>query len=170
MISVIIPTLNDEAALGRALQPLVAAAITGLVREVIVADGGSSDATLEVADDAGCRMLTASGDAAARAREAAGAARSDWVMILTPDAQLLTGWETAVRDHLERRPGEAAFIPSLERGGGTFLGRLRGLFGRGGGVPAVIMPRSACAAGAPSGRKRRLEACAIVLKGGESVG
>src|SRR5665213_2569342 len=98
MISVVIPTLNDEAVLGRALQPLVAAAVAGLVREVIVVDGGSSDATLEIADDAGCRILARGGEGAARAREAAATARSDWVMILDPRTQLLPGWERAVQD------------------------------------------------------------------------
>ena len=53
MISVVIPTHDDEAVLGRTLGPLVAAAVAGLVREVILADGGSVDATLDIGEDAG---------------------------------------------------------------------------------------------------------------------
>jgi glycosyltransferase involved in cell wall biosynthesis len=164
VISVVIPTLNDEAVLGRALQPLVAAAVAGLVREVIVADGGSNDATLEIADDAGCRILASAGDGAARAREAAATARSDWVMILDPCTQLLPGWERAVRDHLERGSGQSAFMPSLDPDSGSFLGRARGLFGRGGQVPVLIAQRGGYAAGKPIGPMRKLAARAVVLK------
>ena len=45
MISVVIPTLNAEATLAATLAALVPAAVDGLVREVIVVDGGSSDRT-----------------------------------------------------------------------------------------------------------------------------
>jgi glycosyltransferase involved in cell wall biosynthesis len=164
MISVVIPTLNDEAVLGRALQPLVAAAVAGLVREVIVADGGSSDATLEVADDAGCRILAGAGDGAARAREAAATARADWVMVLDPRAQLLPGWERAVQDHLERGSGRSALMPSLDPDGGSFLGRVMSLFGRAGPTPVLIAPRKGYAAGEPIGPTRKLAARALVLR------
>ena len=43
MISVIIPTLNSEIVLAHTLAALVPAAAEGVVREVIVVDGGSSD-------------------------------------------------------------------------------------------------------------------------------
>jgi glycosyltransferase involved in cell wall biosynthesis len=164
VISVIIPTLNDEAVLGRALHPLVTAAVSGLVREVIVTDGGSSDATAEIADDAGCRILSGSGDRETRTREAAGAARGDWLMILDPRAQLLPGWDKAVRDHIDRRPGQAGAMPALDPDGGSFLGRLKGLFGKGGPAPVLLVERGAYVSGERVGRVRRLAACAIVLK------
>ena len=164
MISVIIPTLNDEAVLGRALHPLVTAAVAGLVREVIVTDGGSSDATAEIADDAGCRILTGAGDREARAREAAETARGDWLMILDPRAQLLPGWDRAVRDHLDRWPGQAAVMPALDPDGGSFLGRLKGLFGRKGPAPVLLVERRAYASGDQAARLRRLPACAVMLK------
>ncbi len=134
------------------------------MREVIVADGGSSDATLEIADDAGCRILTPPGNDAARAQAAAVTARAEWVMILDPRAQLLPGWERAVRDHLERGPGQAAFMPSLDPDEGSFLGRVRGLFGRGGPAPVVIATRAVYAAGGPVGPMRKLAARAVVLQ------
>ena len=52
MISVIIPTLNAESGLAAALSALVPAMVDGLVREVIVVDGGSTDRTLAIADTA----------------------------------------------------------------------------------------------------------------------
>jgi glycosyltransferase involved in cell wall biosynthesis len=58
MISVIIPTLNHERALPRCFDSLIPAAVRGVVREVIVADGGSSDGTLAIADAAGAHVVT----------------------------------------------------------------------------------------------------------------
>ena len=60
MISVIIPTLNAEATLPVTLAALVPAAVGGLVREVIVVDGGSSDRTADVTDHAGASLVKAS--------------------------------------------------------------------------------------------------------------
>jgi glycosyltransferase involved in cell wall biosynthesis len=95
MISVVIATLNDEARLGQALEPLVAAAVRGVVREVVVADAGSTDATLEIAEDAGCRVVTDGLDAAKAA------AKSDWLLILDPGARLRPDWEERARAHVE---------------------------------------------------------------------
>ena len=57
MLSAIIATHESERALVPTLAALVPGAMAGLVREVIVADGGSRDATAEVADVAGCRFM-----------------------------------------------------------------------------------------------------------------
>ena len=53
MISVVIPALNAERTLPSTLTALVPAAVDGVVREVIVADGGSTDHTRQIADHAG---------------------------------------------------------------------------------------------------------------------
>jgi glycosyltransferase involved in cell wall biosynthesis len=162
MISVVIPTLNDEAALGRVLQPLVPAAVAGLVREVIVADAGSTDATLEIADDAGCTILNLEGPSDARVRSAAARAKGAWVMILEPRVQLLPGWEEPVRAHIESGTGRAAFAPMLDPDAG-FLGKLAGAFAGPGPARVILATREACAAGGvkPS---RRLGASAILLR------
>ena len=168
MISVVIPTLNDEAVLGRSLQPLVWAAVSGLVREVIVADAGSTDATLEIADDAGCRILNGEGAREARVRAASAGAAGDWVMILEPWAQLLTGWEGPVRAHIERRSGHAAFAPLLDPGAGALARRLIGLLGRPRVPPVLLATREACAAGRVRGA-RRLNVYALSLRAGDRV-
>lgn len=47
MISVVIPTLNPDNRLQAAMAALVPAAVTGLVREVILVDGGSANGRAE---------------------------------------------------------------------------------------------------------------------------
>ena len=54
MLSVVIATQDSERALLPTLAALVAGAAAGLVREVIVADASSRDATVAIADEAGC--------------------------------------------------------------------------------------------------------------------
>jgi cellulose synthase/poly-beta-1,6-N-acetylglucosamine synthase-like glycosyltransferase len=97
MLSVVIATFDSERVLVPTLAMLVPAAMSGIVREVIIADGGSTDATLEVADVAGCTVLASSAPLAQRLREAAAAARSPWLMFLRPGTVLDTTWldETA---------------------------------------------------------------------------
>jgi len=79
MLSVVVPTFDSERALVPTLAMLVPAAMSGIVREVIIADGGSTDATLEVADvaDARCSRLGAVGAAAARGRRRGTGALAD---------------------------------------------------------------------------------------------
>ncbi|MDB5469427.1 MAG: glycosyl transferase family 2 [Caulobacter sp.] len=89
MISVVIPTLDAARTLPVTLASLVGAAVEGLVKEVLVADAGSADATLEIADDAGAKVVR-DGVAAACA-----AARGDWLLILEPGVKLSPDWETA---------------------------------------------------------------------------
>ena len=92
MLSIIIPTRESERALVRTLAVLVAGAAAGVVREVIVADSGSADATAEIADIAGCQILVSDAPLAARLREAASGARAPWLMFLRPGTMLDATW------------------------------------------------------------------------------
>ncbi len=120
MISVIIPTLNAEATLGGTLSALVPAAVDGLVREVIVVDGGSADRTKEIVDQAGAQLL---GERAERGRQlAAGAAKArfPWLLFLHADTVLEPGWERETSRFMERvdtgdhPPSAAAFRFALD--------------------------------------------------------
>lgn len=98
MLSVIIPTLNSERGLIVSLPALVPGAMSGVVREVMLADGGSTDTTLAIADGAGCVVRGAPAPLGRRLREAAAAARSPWLMFLRPGTVLEPGWvEDAAR-------------------------------------------------------------------------
>jgi hypothetical protein len=150
VISVVIPTLNNEAVLGRTLSGLVPAAVSGLVREVIVADGGSTDATLDIAEDAGCVILAGQPGAEERTRAAARKAQSEWLMVLGPQVQLLPGWELVVRQHVETRAGEGARLPLTPVGAAGWLASV--LAGRSGSDVLVVQR----AGFAQDGRPRRL--------------
>jgi glycosyltransferase involved in cell wall biosynthesis len=111
VLSVVIPTLNSERVLVPTLAMLVPGAMSGLVREVIIADAGSTDETLEVADIAGCTALSSSEPLAARLRAAAAVARSPWLMFLRAGAVLDTTWmdeTTRFIEESDRSDGSAA--------------------------------------------------------------
>lgn len=121
MISVIVPTLNAEATLARTLTALVSAAVEGLVREVIVADGGSTDRTAQIADEAGATLIDCAGGGRGRQLIAgASAARFAWLLFLHADTELEPGWEREVTAFLEavdcgkRPPAAAAFRFALD--------------------------------------------------------
>jgi glycosyltransferase involved in cell wall biosynthesis len=111
MLSVIIATRESERPLVRTLAALVSGAAAGVVREVIVADGQSRDATVEVADIAGCRVLVGDDRLGSRLSAAAASARAPWLMFLRPGVILDATWiDETVRfmDDNERRDPELA--------------------------------------------------------------
>jgi glycosyltransferase involved in cell wall biosynthesis len=122
MISVVIPTLNAERLLPRCFDSLIAAAVRGVVREVIVADGGSCDGTLAIADAAGAHIVTAGKDRAAQMTAGAAVAKSDWLLFLYPETSLEPGWEMEAESFIDQavmeRPRAAVFRFALEDFGG----------------------------------------------------
>jgi rSAM/selenodomain-associated transferase 2 len=102
MISVVIPVLNDESVLPATLTALVPAAVEGIVREVIVVDGGSKDASAEIADRAGADVITSPTGRGAQLRAGAKAARHPWLLFLNADTVLDAGWEREADQFMER--------------------------------------------------------------------
>jgi rSAM/selenodomain-associated transferase 2 len=101
-LSVVIPALDEaeriETAIRGAFDPPLDADATTL--EVIVVDGGSADATAQVAAAAGARVLRSE---RGRARQLAAGVRAsdgDVVLFLHADTRLPAGWRAAVRDAL----------------------------------------------------------------------
>src|SRR3954452_5297584 len=92
MFSVIIATHDSERPLVHTLSALVPGATGGLVREVIVADGQSTDETEQVADYAGCVFFSSGEPLGGRLMAAAQRARGDWLMFLRPGAGPRARW------------------------------------------------------------------------------
>lgn len=95
MISVVIPTLNAAATLPTTISALVPAAVDGLVKELIVTDGGSTDATLVIAEDSGARLVEGPSGRGTQLIAGCAAARGDWLLVLHADTRLAAGWEGA---------------------------------------------------------------------------
>ncbi len=120
MISVVIPTNNEAPQLERALQPLVAASMGGLVKQVIVADAGSTDDTLALAESAGCEITQSAQGRAKQMRAGASVAKGKWLLFLYADTVLREGWITEVEAFLQQpqaRKRAAAFRLSFADAG-----------------------------------------------------
>ncbi|MCR9220346.1 MAG: TIGR04283 family arsenosugar biosynthesis glycosyltransferase [Alphaproteobacteria bacterium] len=100
-LAVVVPTLNAEAAIGRALQAL-AAPTPGIDLDVLVVDGGSTDATLDEAQRYGARILSAEGGRGPQLAAGAEAALGDWLLFLHADTTLPPNWPEIVRDFAAR--------------------------------------------------------------------
>lgn len=106
MITVVIPTLNAEAGLADTLIALVPAAVAGLVREVIIVDAGSQDATKRIASEMGATVLAATPSRGGQLDLGARSARMPWLLFLHADTVLEPGWEREAADFMQRVDGQ----------------------------------------------------------------
>jgi glycosyltransferase involved in cell wall biosynthesis len=109
MISVLIPTQNSERLLVPTLASLVAGSAAGIVREVLLVDGGSTDGTEKIADAAGCVFVKGEAREGARLKSASANTRGTWFLFLDPGAVLEEGWQREVMHFMDttERTGEA---------------------------------------------------------------
>ena len=104
MISVVMTTLNSQRDLIGALSPLVPGSVEGLIHELIVCDGGSTDGTLEILEEAGAVMVDGGEeDAVARAK-------GPWLLIIQPTSRLTYEWIEPVRRYLETGGGAKRLV------------------------------------------------------------
>ena len=108
-ISIIIPALDAETVLPLCLAGLMPGLETGLIREVIVVDGGSEDQTRRIADGAGATVLHAPAPGrAAQMQHGAAQARGDWFLFLHADTALSRDWAERAKTHMSERRSNAA--------------------------------------------------------------
>jgi rSAM/selenodomain-associated transferase 2 len=109
MLSIVIPTLNSERGLGATLEALVPGALSGLVSQLVISDGGSSDATLTIADAVGADVVTGTAGRGPQLARGAEAARGRWLLFLHADTVLAPNWPDRTRQFIdEAGPGRAA--------------------------------------------------------------
>jgi glycosyltransferase involved in cell wall biosynthesis len=115
MLSIIIATKDSERALVPTLAALVPGAMAGLVSEVVIADGGSSDDTSVVAEHAGCNFVTAGGPLAHQLNAGAAKAKAPWLLFLQPGTVLEATW-TSDAQRFVQRPANADAAAVFRRG------------------------------------------------------
>lgn len=96
IISVIIPTLNEEKALKAAIDAAEANRV-----EIIVSDGGSEDATLVIAENSANTILSSTSGRGVQMNAGAAVATGDILLFLHADTELPQGWEDEVVETLQ---------------------------------------------------------------------
>lgn len=93
-LSVIIPTLDAAATLPTTLAALAEG--RALIGEIIVADGGSRDATASIAAGEGARVVTSARGRGAQLAAGADAATGEWLLFLHADTRPEPSWAADV--------------------------------------------------------------------------
>lgn len=118
MLSVVIPTLNAEKMLLRTLSGLMDGVFDGVVKEVIVVDGGSTDATRRLADEAGVTVLVTQKGRGHQLRTGGAHAKCSWLLFLHADTVLSKEWSREVQKFVKAqrgsKPHAAAFNFALD--------------------------------------------------------
>jgi rSAM/selenodomain-associated transferase 2 len=103
-ISVVIPTLNAAATLALTLAAL------GGVSEIVIADGGSTDATVEAAEAAGARVVVSPRGRGSQLAAGIESATEDWLLLLHADTRLQPEWREEAAVHMRQSPAKAAYF------------------------------------------------------------
>lgn len=170
-ISVVIPTLNAGAELPGSLGSLIEGLAEGLLREVVISDGGSTDATLTLAEEAGARLVSGPASRGGQLRRGCAQARGDWLLILHADTQLSPGWAPVVAAHLREGQGQAGYFQLRFRAKGVWPFVVAGwanlrarLFGLPYGDQALLIRRDAYFAAGEYPDQPLLEDVALVRR------
>lgn len=129
-ISVIIPTLNEEANLGQTLERVR----DGFNVEAIVVDGGSTDSTRSIVPD----CLSCLDGRASQQNMGAKAASGELLLFLHADTELPEGWDWIVRDTLSDPTvalGAFSFKVRESFPGRTFIENTANWRSKSGGMP-----------------------------------
>ncbi|SLN38734.1 PGL/p-HBAD biosynthesis glycosyltransferase/MT3031 [Roseovarius litorisediminis] len=134
-LSVVIPTLNAATALPACLGALIEGLEAGLIRELIISDGGSDDGTLQLADEAGAVIVQGAASRGRQLRHGAEISQGDWLLFVHADTILPAGWSGMIREHMTtEQPAHfrlsfdvSGLMPGLVAGWANLRSRLLGL-------------------------------------------
>lgn len=94
MLSIVIPALNAESTLAATLESAFRPRVPDL--DVVVVDGGSTDATRHIAEAHEARVIDCAPGRGRQLAAGAEAARHDWLLFLHADTVLPLDWEKTV--------------------------------------------------------------------------
>ena len=99
-LSVVIPVLNGAEVLPGCLGALIEGVEAGLIRELVISDGGSTDASLQIARQVGAIVVQGPASRGGQMRRASDVAQGDWLLFLHADTVLPAGWAAVVSQHM----------------------------------------------------------------------
>lgn len=99
-ISIVIPVKNEAATIRASLEELS----SGENIERIVVDGGSTDDTVRLAEEAGCRVIKSAPGRGTQMNAGAAAASGEILLFLHADTLLPVGYDSHVRRFLDKAP------------------------------------------------------------------
>lgn len=136
-VSVVIPTLDAARTIAPCLTALVEGLQDGLLRDLVIADGGSADGIAAIAEALGATLVQAPRGRGGQIAAGIAAARGDWLLVLHADTVPEPGWTAAVRRHIAAGPGRAGhfalrfdapgLLPALVAGWANLRARAFGL-------------------------------------------
>jgi len=91
-LSVVIPTLNTQHVLPSTLESLMEGVFAGVMGDLVIVDGGSTDATINIAKEVGATFLETKPLRGGQIFAGVSACKCDWVLILHADSRLSQGW------------------------------------------------------------------------------
>lgn len=94
-LTVVIPVLDAAASLPALFDSLAEGRASGLLREILLVDGGSQDGTAAIAAAQGTTLLTSPRGRGQQMAAGGQAAKGDWLLFLHADSRLEPGWSTA---------------------------------------------------------------------------
>lgn len=117
--SIIIPTLNAARALPETFEALLPGVERGLIAQVIVSDGGSTDETCNLADAIGAEIVTGAAGRGGQLARGAAVAKAPWLLFLHGDTHLPPTWPGALGTHIAHDPEKAAVFRLAFRARGS---------------------------------------------------
>ncbi len=182
-LSIVIPTLNAAEALPATMNALLEGVWEGVVRQVIVSDGGSEDETFRLCEAAGAEWIEGAPGRGGQIARGVSGVQTPWVLILHADTVLEEGWTEAVKaalahpdkvHHFQLAFDARGIMPRVVAGWANWRARRFGLpygdqgmlihsdlLDAVGGVPALPLMEDVALARALKGRHRQLEVRAV---------
>ena len=104
-ISIVIPTLNSQNTVRKTLASLFEGIEAGIVRELIVVDGGSTDETREIVEECGGKFISSAASRGYQLKKGVNLAKGDFIFVLHSDSVLERGWSKIVKKYLNKDAG-----------------------------------------------------------------
>lgn len=99
-LTILIPTLNAADSLPATLASLEEGLFAGVIRQLVLTDGGSTDATHDIAEAAGADLVTGAAGRGGQLARGAAAAKGEWLLVMHADTRLARGWSDVVAEAL----------------------------------------------------------------------